>query len=53
MAEQLVLEQDLLGDLAAGSPTSTAPRGDAQLSNWARAIGGQPRSRPMRPIIPP
>ena len=34
-----------------GVPTSRWPSGAQPASNWARLIGGQPRSRPMRFII--
>src|ERR687893_889443 len=33
---------------SSGLPTRSAPRGERPASNWARRIGGQPRSRPIR-----
>ena len=50
IAEQLVLEQDLLGDLLGGPDGERAAR-RAQRLVLGPPDGGQPRSRPMRFII--
>ena len=52
VAEDLVLEEDLLDRPAPGCRRSSAPRGVARgVELPARVIGGQPRSRPIRSII--
>ena len=51
VAEDLVLEEDLLDDLLRAADEQSAPRSAREASNCSRVIGGQPRSRPIRFII--
>ncbi len=45
--EDLVLEEDLLDDLAPGCRRSSRRGASRAASKSARVIGGQPRSRPI------
>ena len=51
VAEQLVLEQDLLGDLLRARRPPARRAVSAARGTASRPIGGQPRSRPIRLII--
>ena len=51
VAEELVLEEDLLDHLLRAADEAARRAARAARRSAARVIGGQPRSRPMRFII--